>query len=182
MYGLIIDTSRDPAILGLALNDKIEKIVLVEGSKNLSAKLFPALQSFCKIKDLDYIAIGVGPGSYMGIRTGATIAKTLAFASNLPLIEFSSPLAFIPYQSGAFAFVGDAKMGQLYVLTGNTEDRSITSPLLLSPEELAPHLIGKTTITDPFTPHLDLVATEVHSRFIQKNFSNIASLELTYLR
>lgn len=176
MYGLIIDTSRDPTILGLACEDRIEKIVLS------TRDIFPQLQSFCKIKDLDYIAVGVGPGSYMGIRTGATIAKTLAFASNLPLIEFSSPLAFIPPNAGIFAFVDDAKMGQLYVLTGNTEDRSISPPLLISPAELESHLFGKTLISAPFTPHLDLVAIEVHERFIQKNFSNIASLELTYLR
>jgi len=182
MYGLIIDTSRDPAILGLAFNDRIEKMVLVEGAKNLSAKLFPELQSFCKINDLDYIAIGIGPGSYMGIRTGATIAKTLAFASNLPLIEFCSPLAFLPPTAGTFAFVDDAKMGQLYVLTGNTEDRSISSPLLISPADLETRIVGKTVIKAPFTPQLDLVALEVHDRFIQKNFSNIASLELTYIR
>lgn len=187
MFGLIIDTSRDPAILGLVKGAQVEKIALIDGAKNLSAKLFPKLQSFCKIKDLNYIAIGIGPGSYMGIRTGATIAKTLAYASSLPLIEFSSPLAFLPPERyGEFAFVGDAKMGQLYVLTGNTQDRSISSPLLLSPEELPLHLGGKHFIVGPghldLTPNLNWVAAEVSSRFLQNKFSNVASLELTYLR
>ncbi len=185
MKGLIIDTSRDPAILGLIQGGIVEKMVLIEGAKNLSATLFPALETFCKIKDLDYIAVGVGPGSYMGIRTGATIAKTLAFAANLPLIEFVSPLAFLPKnQAGSFAFIGDAKMGQLYVLTGDTGSRQISSPQLMTPDELQigekDFIVGPGYL-DP-EPNLDLVAIEVQNRFLQKNFSNIASLELTYLR
>ncbi len=176
MTGLIIDTSRDPAILGLVHEGVVEKMTLIEGSKNLSAKVFPALQSFCKLKDLSYIAVGVGPGSYMGIRTGATIAKTLAYASNLPLIEFVSPIAFLPKNlNGPFSFVGDAKMGQLYVMTGIARDGRIyefSSPQLISPElEIS-----------ALEPNLNWVAPEVHNRFIQKNFASVAALELTYLR
>lgn len=176
MKGLIIDTSRDPAILGLVNQDRVEKTTLIAGSKNLSSTLFPQIQSFCKLKDLSYIAIGVGPGSYMGIRTGATIAKTLAYASNLPLIEFASPIAFLPKDlNGPFSFVGDAKMGQLYVMTGVARDGRIyefSSPQLISPElEIS-----------VLEPNLDWVAPEVYNRFIQKNFSSVASLELTYLR
>ncbi|MBS0630213.1 MAG: tRNA (adenosine(37)-N6)-threonylcarbamoyltransferase complex dimerization subunit type 1 TsaB [Verrucomicrobia bacterium] len=185
MKGLIIDTSRDPAILGLIEDNTVVKMTLIEGAKNLSSTLFPALESFCKIKDLDFIAIGIGPGSYMGIRTGATIAKTLAFAANLPLIEFSSPLAFLPKNhQGTFAFIGDAKMGQLYVLVGDTKNRQISPPQLSNPEELAigenDFIVGPGYL-DP-EPNLEWVAIEVYIRFIQKNFSDISSLELTYLR
>lgn len=176
MTGLIIDTSRDPAILGLVKNGQVEKIVLIKGSKNLSSTLFPLLQSFCKLKDLSYIAVGVGPGSYMGIRTGATIAKTLAYASNLPLIEFASPIAFLPKDlNGPFSFIGDAKMGQLYVMTGIARDGRIY-------EFSTPQLISSECEISILEPNLDWVAPEVHNRFIEKNFSNIASLELTYLR
>jgi len=185
MIGLVIETSRDPAILGLIRNDKVEKIQLIPGGQNLSATLFPTLQSFCKIKSLQYIAVGTGPGSYIGIRTGATIAKTLAFAANLPLIEFPSPLAFLPEnQQGSLAFIGDAKMGQLYLLTGNTSDRQLSPPQLLHPTELQ---IGeKDFIVGPGhlepKPNLQWVAEETYHRFLQKNFSDLASLELTYLR
>lgn len=190
MNGLIIDTSRDPTILALIQDGKVTKITLIEGAKNLSEKLFPRLQSFCKIKDLNYIAVGVGPGSYMGIRTGATVAKTLAFAGSIPLVEFVSPIAFLPKdKEGSFAFIGDAKMGQLYVLTGVAKESQIldlSSPLLMSPEELEPHIKGKDFVVgvDHLAPepNLDWVGPEVYRLFIQKKFSNISSLELTYLR
>lgn len=61
----------------------------------LSKILFPALlelldKAKVSLKDLDYIAVARGPGSYTGTRIGAIIAKSLAFALTIPLIGFDS--------------------------------------------------------------------------------------------
>lgn len=163
---------------------------VIEGAKNLSSTLFPALEAFCEVKDLIYIAIGVGPGSYMGIRTGATIAKTLSFALGIPLIEFASPIAFLPEgKEGSFAFIGDAKMGELYLLTGvarNSEIQDLSPPLLIAPEALNAHIGEKDFVFGvgrlSLDANLNWVAHEVHTRYIQKKFSASNALELTYLR
>ncbi len=39
-----------------------------------------------KIKDLEAIAVGKGPGSYTGLRIGVSVAKGIAFAAAIPLI------------------------------------------------------------------------------------------------
>jgi tRNA threonylcarbamoyladenosine biosynthesis protein TsaB len=44
-------------------------------------------------KDLDAIAVGVGPGSFTGIRVGMSLAKTIAFSFDLQLIGTSTLLA-----------------------------------------------------------------------------------------
>ncbi len=43
-----------------------------------------------KVKNMDAIAVSMGPGSYTGLRIGVSTAKGLAYAANLPLIAIST--------------------------------------------------------------------------------------------
>ncbi len=60
-----------------------------------------------KVSDLDAVAISGGPGSYTGLRIGASLAKALCYSAGIPLIAVSS------LKSIACELKKQAKSGQL---------------------------------------------------------------------
>ncbi len=80
------------------------------------------------LSSIDYIGVGVGPGSFTGLRIGVTTAKALALALQKPLVGFSSLAALArPYSEGAKHEKGkkwlvlsttDACKGEVFALWG----------------------------------------------------------------
>lgn len=119
MVSLIIDLSTERGIVGIgAKGVLIEEIQLPFGLHNSSLALPQIREMFrekgLKVEEIDEVIVGKGPGSYTGIRVGASIAISLSFALKVPLIGVSSLQAFVPNSSEPFIAVIDAKMGGVY--------------------------------------------------------------------
>lgn len=123
-YRLIIDTSSEQTILGIARKQEILASQISLHANKLSQSLMPDLQQLLQqagltLKQIDEIAVGIGPGSYTGTRVGVAVAKSLHFALNRPLLKgFCSLLAYIPPFEGEFACVMPSKTGDFYLLKG----------------------------------------------------------------
>ena len=68
-------------------------------------------------KDLDVLAVGLGPGSYTGLRVGVTAAKVLAYALVRPLVGLDSLEAIArnaPPDALRISVAADAQRGDLY--------------------------------------------------------------------
>jgi tRNA threonylcarbamoyladenosine biosynthesis protein TsaB len=76
--------------------------------------------------DFTEVICGVGPGSYTGIRVGASIALSFSFAQEIKLIGVSSLQAYEPQEEGAFISVIDAKMGGAYISINDGPPQVVT--------------------------------------------------------
>lgn len=90
--------------------------------KTHSEKLMPLIESLMtelelKIQDIDVIAISEGPGSYTGLRIGAAIAKSMAYAVNIPManVPTTKSLAGNVFDMDKLIVpIMDAKAGRIY--------------------------------------------------------------------
>lgn len=119
---LAIDTSNE--VLGISLLDEVQVIgeYMTNMKKNHSIRVMPAIEKLladCETKptDLAKIVVAQGPGSYTGVRIGVTIAKTLAWALQIPLVGVSSLAtlaASAHYFDGYISPLFDARRGLIY--------------------------------------------------------------------
>jgi tRNA threonylcarbamoyladenosine biosynthesis protein TsaB len=123
MTVLAIDTSN--YALGVALLEENQVLgeYITNLKKNHSVRIMPAIETLmsdCERvpADLTKIVVAEGPGSYTGVRIGVTIAKTLAWTLNIPLVGVSSLEILAAgtgrYFDGMVSPLFDARRGQVY--------------------------------------------------------------------
>jgi len=83
---LILETSGRIGRVGLALGPKLLGERALDETRRHARDLVPAIVALCgeqswRVRDLDGVAVSLGPGSYTGLRVGIMTAKTLAYAT-----------------------------------------------------------------------------------------------------
>ncbi|WP_409344150.1 tRNA (adenosine(37)-N6)-threonylcarbamoyltransferase complex dimerization subunit type 1 TsaB [Paenibacillus sp. MBLB4367] len=135
---LAIDTSTATMTVALLAGSAVlgEKHNMSE--RNHSLYLMPVVQELLsehglQPNDLDGFAVGVGPGSYTGVRIGVTAAKTMAWALGKPVYGVSS-LEALAYGAAHELFLttqgGTANEGGGY---GRKPEEVESMPLTVSP-------------------------------------------------
>ena len=132
---LIIDTSGQQSFTALHLPSRALKVEYLPPLQQ-SQKLLPAIKNLLLSQTLDFIAVGIGPGSFTGTRVGVMTAKTLSFSLALPLISFCSLKCYLPEADGAFTISISAKSQGFYALKGSKKGTSFSfhSPQLVKQE------------------------------------------------
>lgn len=129
---LAIDTSSAWCSVALSLGDSTPLIRHQAASAGASQLVLPwvdelLIEGQLSLKDLDAIAVDVGPGAFTGVRLGIAVVQGLAVAANLPVLPVCSLDAIAAqfsqsnYFSGAalserteFVVAVDARMGEVY--------------------------------------------------------------------
>jgi len=123
MLSLLIESSTERGCLALFEDQKeLARINLPSGPQSAQA-ILPQIEALLKkekitLNKLSFLTVGIGPGSYTGMRVGAMAAKTLSYALNIPLVGISTLEAYIPEECGKFAAIIDAKIGGAYYSLG----------------------------------------------------------------
>jgi tRNA threonylcarbamoyladenosine biosynthesis protein TsaB len=136
MTVLAIDTSNNALGVSLFDEDKVLGEYITNMKKNHSIRIMPAIHTLMEDcdrvpGDLTKIVVAKGPGSYTGVRIGVTIAKTLAWALNIPLVGISSLEILASgvgrYFNGYVSPIFDARRGQVYTGLYHYDNGSLVS-------------------------------------------------------
>ena len=90
-----IDTSSNASSVALIEDNKLICEYTVNTKTTHSQKLMPMIENMLSIsevniKEIDAIAICIGPGSFTGLRIGMATAKAISHVNNLPIIGVNS--------------------------------------------------------------------------------------------
>jgi tRNA threonylcarbamoyladenosine biosynthesis protein TsaB len=150
-----IDTTTRCGSVGLVEEEQILSDVLLNIPVTHSERILDAIglvlkQSGTKLEDLDAWAISLGPGSFTGLRIGASVVKGLSFATGKPvagvpsLDVLSSQIAPTPY---LICPILDARKGEVYTAFYRYQEdvlHRLTAYQALRPEDLLRKMEEKT--------------------------------------
>lgn len=131
LTNLLIDTSGDTLVLAIFAKGSLLRSCFLPHGGNLSTHLLPEIEALLKNTPLSAIFVGVGPGSYTGVRIGVAAAECLSIALSIPLYPFCSLCAFLPHENedGEFSYAFASKQNGAFLLEGLLEKGIITPPL-----------------------------------------------------
>lgn len=130
---LALDCSASRASVALVSRGHVVKEIQAEAPRGRGGALFTALEEIMgEVKDLERIVIGIGPGSYNGIRSALAAGWGIAAVRGVPVVGVSSLLGL---STGSYVAVGDARRGQYYWAVVE-QGAFVEEPVLLEAAEL----------------------------------------------
>lgn len=163
MKFLILDTSSKYCSVALSVNGQVyndtreiprqHNKYLLEMIKGLFDK------AGIDKKSLDFIAYGIGPGSFVGVRLAAAVCQGFAVGLDIPIVGFSSMFVIaksFDSESEKVAVVLDAKMGDFYLGLYNVAKDEITFENVYKLDEYSPELYADYKLIGDSIAELDI--------------------------
>ncbi len=179
-------------ILGIDTSTPIGSVAVIDGDNLVaehtlnivqahSSRLMPAIDGILKWSDitadtLDGCAVGIGPGSFTGIRIGVATIKSLCYALDKPIVGVSTLEAIaynLRWTNGIICPLLDARRSEVYgaIFQGGSEWQRLSEDLCLSIEALLdrldPHTSSNRTINfvgDGLATYGDVVRERLNER------------------
>ena len=162
MKYLFIDSATTNLVVAIINDGKIAYMYDNNDGHDTSSKMMPVLaEAFdsvgLKPQDIDKIFVVNGPGSFTGIRVGLTVAKTMAYTLNIPIVSVSSLEVMASGKAGTALI--NARRG--YVFAGSyDENLGVIYPdsyVLMSDELNKPYISYDSFDFDTLKPNIDVL-------------------------
>jgi len=181
-----IDAVTEKSNISLFINDKcVSEYNDCKNSSHLPAAIKLCMQkNKLNLKELDYIAITIGPGSYTGIRVGLSISQGIAYSLSIPIVPINT-MDFLFYSS---TLVGDEdriigfpsygnKLIYFSIINGVRSDSKVVDVKLLKDKKIyGAHL-------DRFDKVINYKEINISSKLIGiysiENYSELATKEMS---
>jgi tRNA threonylcarbamoyladenosine biosynthesis protein TsaB len=152
MVVLAVDGATAEAVVGVTADGEVIRDASIgpgpDGRPIHSKVLLPEIERSVDAaggwEHIDRIAVGIGPGSFTGLRIGISTARALAQARNIPIASVGSLAALArgisspPGGRGRLALpVIDARRGEAFAALFDQDGVELWSPFVTPPAELA---------------------------------------------
>ena len=136
---LALDTSTNHGTVALLVDGELRLDESFTADRRTSATLFSVLErALALAPHVDQVVIGLGPGSYAGVRIAIAAAIGLEFGLRAKLVGLPS-VAALETDEPAYLAIGDARRNTFY-FTRIEDGRCVEGPLLATAAELHTHL------------------------------------------
>lgn len=133
MLTLAIETSTTAGSLALLEDGVVLFSESFPAERTLGGELFRVMEAATKIRpSVDLVAVGLGPGSYAGVRIAISAALGFSLAAGGRLVGLPSVVAL---GEGAYFAIGDARRGAFY-FSEIKDGVCVRGPVLMTLEEL----------------------------------------------
>ncbi|MDR0206279.1 MAG: tRNA (adenosine(37)-N6)-threonylcarbamoyltransferase complex dimerization subunit type 1 TsaB [Bacteroidales bacterium] len=136
---LFLETATEICSVALSKGENIIASVCSNKGNSHSEHLFPFIEEVLdkgksKISEIKSVVLSIGPGSYTGLRIGASAAKGICYALNIPLIGISTLQSIVfgakcqqkSEQNVLFCPMIDARRMEVFTAIFDTNGEAIT--------------------------------------------------------
>ncbi|XOV78757.1 MAG: tRNA (adenosine(37)-N6)-threonylcarbamoyltransferase complex dimerization subunit type 1 TsaB [Aestuariibacter sp.] len=152
---LVIDTATEACSVAFSLNGTVTSKFAVCPQEH-SKRLLPMVDELLKdakvtINDIDILGVGIGPGSFTGVRIAMGMAQGLAFGAKIPVVGASTLQAMAQetyHRTGVGQVYSaiDARMSEVYFAGFDVDDAGLMCERevqqVLPPQQVASEYLG----------------------------------------